>query len=90
MPIVKKPPSSSSSRVVEAISANLSRLAAELEELRGRASDKVLQQRAKELNYAVAALKDFKTKLEAVCHRVQEDMDDLFCDNLWDQVCVRS
>ena len=90
MPVKKlKPPSSSNERAVQAISANLARLASELEDLRGRASDEDLQRRAKELNAAVAAFHKFKSDMESLCHRVQEDMDDLFCEHLWDRVCVR-
>ena len=91
MPCVKKlkPPSSSNERAVQAISSNLARLASELEDLRGRASDEDLQRRAKELNAAVAAFHKFKSDMEALCHRVQEDMDDLFCEHLWDRVHLR-
>ena len=84
-----KPPSSSNERAVQAISVNLAKLALELEDLRGRASDEDLQRRAKELNAAVAAFHKFKSDMESLCPRVQEDMDDLFCEHLWDRVCVR-
>ena len=65
---------------------NLATLASELEDLRGRASDEVLQERAKELNAAVAAFHKFNSEMESLCHRVQEDMDELFCEHLWDGV----
>ena len=81
---VKKPLPSSNDRAVQAISENLTRLAAELEDLRGRASDEDLQRRAKELNAAFTAFHKFKSGMESICHRFQEDMDELFCEHLWE------
>ena len=83
MPVKKSFPSSDE-RAVQAISVNLARLAAELEDLRGRASDVDLQRRAKELNAAETAFHKFKSGMEATCHRFQEDMDELFCEHLWE------
>ena len=73
----------SSNKAVQAIVTQLTTLSAELDELRGRPTDEVLAKRAQELQESIDTMKNFKTKLEDLCQRVQSDLEDLFCDHRW-------
>lgn len=86
MPPAKKKTASSGDKSIQAISAELSKLATELDELRARPTEEVLEQRARELKDSVAVVTDFKTRLEDLCERFQTDLEDLFCENLWERI----
>ena len=73
----------SSNKAVQAIVTQLVTLSAELDELRGRPSDDALDKQAKELRESIESMKNFRARLEDLCDRVQRDLEDLFCEELW-------
>ena len=75
----------SSDKAVQSILTQVSTLATELDELRATATDEGLNKRSQALNASIARLNEFKQKLDSLFERAQSEMDDLFCEYLWEK-----
>jgi len=76
----------SSDKAVQAIVSHLTTLSTELDDLRARHTHEALEKRAQDLKASIVALIEFRKRLGGLCDRFQSDLEDLFCDHLWEEV----
>ena len=79
MPPTKMPKLSDAGAII----AKVSKMSDELEQLRNFSTEDALQLQRNTVKQQVAALNDFKQKLEDFCSRVECELNDLFSGLVW-------